>query len=149
MNSPSPRPLRLRVIPRAPRRRGAAAPIVATLAYVAALIACTPQDRATARTVISVAAPVGCALKTLVAPNGAFGGSVCEDVFAALSRMLATAPATTSSTNPVRTVADVSAPATCTRMPLPAPNRDPGEFYCAEVFTAVQVRNALEVGRAP
>lgn len=103
--------------------------------------ACTPADRATVRAVVDATAPLGCALAALVAPDGSPAGLVCSDVHGILDRLLATTPAATVAT--VRGAARA-----CTPRPLPMPGRDPREYVCAEAIADVDLRRALEVGRA-
>lgn len=116
--------------------------IVGASLYVGTIsTACTPQDRATVKTIVDVSAPAACALLTLVAPDGSPAGLVCSDVHGILDRLLATTPA--------RTVATVSDRArACTPRPLPMPGRDMREFVCSEAIADVDLRRALEIGRA-
>lgn len=110
-------------------------------AWVALLDACTPQSRHDVKTVVDVTAPAACALLTIIAPDGSPAGLVCSDVHGILDRLLASTPA--------RTVALASGSArACTPRPLPMPGRDVREFVCAERLADVDVRRALEIGRA-
>lgn len=108
---------------------------------LAFVVACNAQDRATVKNVVDVTAPAACALLTLVAPDGSPAGLVCSDVHGILDRLLASTPA--------RTVSTVAGSArACTPRPLPMPGRPAGEFVCAEALADVDVRRALEIGRA-
>ncbi len=108
---------------------------------LAFVTACTPQDRATVKTIVDVSAPLGCALLTLIAPDGSPAGLVCSDVHGLLDRLLVSTPA--------RTVATVAGSArACTPRPLPMPGRPREEFVCAEAIAEADLRRALEIGRA-
>lgn len=103
--------------------------------------ACNAHDRATVKAVVDVAAPLGCALLTLIAPDGSPAGLVCSDVHGILDRLLASTPA--------RTVSTVAGSArACTPRPLPMAGRDVREYVCAEALADVDLRRALEIGRA-
>lgn len=117
---------------------------LAMAAGTAVGLSCTPQDRATARTVIDTAAPVLCPL--LARLNGD-AGLVCKDVQPALDAVLSIAKADTRPT--FEAVAGVGA-AACTPLMLHDvdPTRDPREYVCRERVSEADVRRALGVGHA-